>query len=438
MSRQPALPSVPLPNAAPRRRRRCAQPGAPALTLYPPACPRALSAQEHAAERACYDVLRGLLRLISWLGFTARAAGHISCGTVAAMAAASVAYALAPLALLAIRPSAFLRCGTVCVCCGGLCHSCRISPRLASIPLQVAPRLGDGLECGPRRHDLPLLSPAVPPGAGGRSGGRRAGAAARRLAACRDGPGGVAGVAQPRSHHAAQWSHPAHQHFPPLPAGACLLFCGHCAAALLHEGCSGAGACSPAIAALACRHLFPYTAPASPLHTPACSQGQLLCLMLNLRMNQEVCATNPRMLAAVLTAHSRFVRPAAAAALDAAALECLCAWYLPALQVVLGCLLPCAYVYHHELGLRRSAELPRGRARMAATGTACTLRRRAAFTLVPASLAPQALPGAARRTHQGGAAAPRAELSVAGPRPAAGRVAGAAPAGLLLAPQHDT
>lgn len=87
--------------------------------------------------------------------------------------------------------------------------------------------------------------------------------------------------------------------------------------------------------------------------------------MLNLRLNRCQCTANPRMLAAVVAVHTRGLRPATtwllggssggllqgtAAGMPSAA--GLCATYLPALQTTLGVLLPCAYVYRLERGLR--------------------------------------------------------------------------------------
>ena len=102
-----------------------------------------------------------------------------------------------------------------------------------------------------------------------------------------------------------------------------------------------------------------------PLKPP---QGQLLVLLLNVRLTRRHCAANPGMLSAVAAVHTRLVRPAGAGALrllgpaaakaatstsDAgASAAALCAYYLPGLQFGLGLLLPAALVYRYERGLR--------------------------------------------------------------------------------------
>ena len=363
----------------------------------PPSQPN--PSQEHAANRARYDAIRALLRLISWLGFTARAAAaQASAGLVAAMALASVLYSLPPVALLALDPDAFLRWAGLSVgaCWSGSEHNkgtCELTER-SSAWSEAHLSICFPLTC-------PLAFPLGPPAPSWRR---------HWVTAWNVGHAGMVLLFCPQLYQllpagaaaAAAGASLTGQAERAVTLGATL---GHLLWLLWHSQAlvmalngagpltnpfrhflqasgSSKGCTALPVACLACAqvrrpgvrvsasllvlasadHLPPPRIP-----YPSYVQGQLMILMLYTRLNQLHCTRHPHMLAAVHAVHTRLVRPAAVlmgggggggdsgGAVTAAPLapQQLCATYLPALQLGLGLLLPCCLVYGQERALRR-------------------------------------------------------------------------------------
>jgi hypothetical protein len=303
---------------------------------------------EHAAARTPYDAIRALLRLVAWLGFAWRAAARgAAAHTVAAMVAAAVGFSLAPMALLAASPSAFLRRATAALLLsfrrgaggrgGGAAHACpsHVAPSWPSSPPVLTLPMAMGHRwrrywVGAWNLAQSLVTVAFyaqlhePAPAGATPAASSAGAAG-------------AAAAPPPSLPAA------------LRSLLVLLWHGHALVMLLH-------------AAWPLTNTLRYFV-----------HAQLLVLMVHLRHNDSQCGANPRLRQAAADVHSLLLLPclrglaravaaalpgsaAARAASVAAAYTAppteLCSAYLPALQLCLGMGAACVLLYCKEAAAR--------------------------------------------------------------------------------------